>query len=65
MGGDRAAGRPARPGPLRRGAAGCSVPLPWTIGGGKVALEPFAALDAGARAALDADAAGVTRFLGG
>ena len=37
----------------------------WSVAGGQVALAPFAALDAETRAALDADAADVTRFLGG
>ena len=37
----------------------------WTITGGQVVLAPFAALDAGTRAALDTDAADVTRFLAG
>ena len=37
----------------------------WTITRGQVALTPFAPLDAGTRAALDADAADVTRFLRG
>jgi hypothetical protein len=36
----------------------------WTITGGRVVLEPFAMLDAGTQAALEADAADVTRFLG-
>jgi hypothetical protein len=36
----------------------------WTITGGQVTLAPFAALDAGTRAALDADAVDVARFLG-
>ena len=31
----------------------------------QVVLAPFALLDAGTRAALDTDAADVTRFLGG
>jgi hypothetical protein len=37
----------------------------WTITGGQVVLAPFAALDAETRAALDTDAADVTRFLAG
>ena len=37
----------------------------WTVAGGQVALAPFAPLDAETRAALDTDAADVTRFLGG
>lgn len=37
----------------------------WTVTGGRVVLAPFADLDAQTRAALDADAADVTRFLGG
>ncbi|MGH3250442.1 MAG: DNA glycosylase AlkZ-like family protein, partial [Trebonia sp.] len=36
----------------------------WTFTGGQVTLTPFAALDAETRAALDADATDVTRFLG-
>jgi hypothetical protein len=36
----------------------------WTITGGQVVLTPFAELGAETRAALDADAADVTRFLG-
>ena len=36
----------------------------WTIKDGQVVLAPFAELDAGTRAALDADAADVTRFPG-
>ncbi|HVT69617.1 MAG TPA: crosslink repair DNA glycosylase YcaQ family protein, partial [Trebonia sp.] len=36
----------------------------WTLTGGRVTLAPFAPLDAGTRAALDADAADVLRFLG-
>jgi hypothetical protein len=35
----------------------------WTIKDGQVVLAPFTALDAGTRAALEADAADVTRFL--
>ena len=37
----------------------------WTVAGGQVALAPFAPLDTQTRAALDTDAADVTRFLGG
>jgi hypothetical protein len=37
----------------------------WTFAGGRVALKPFAPLDAGTKAALDAEAADVTRFLAG
>jgi hypothetical protein len=37
----------------------------WTITGGRVVLAPFADLDARTQAALDTDAADVTRFLGG
>jgi len=37
----------------------------WTIARGQVALAPFAPLDAETRAALDADAGDVTRFLAG
>jgi hypothetical protein len=36
----------------------------WTVTGGRVVLAPFADLDARTRAALDTDAADVTRFLG-
>jgi Winged helix DNA-binding domain len=36
----------------------------WSIAGGQVVLAPFALLDAGTQAALDTDAADVTRFLG-
>ena len=35
----------------------------WTITGGQIALAPFADLDPETRAALDTDAADVTRFL--
>ena len=35
----------------------------WTIVGGQIALAPFAELDPETRAALDTDAADVTRFL--
>ena len=37
----------------------------WTIIGGQITLAPFAELDPVTRAALDTDAADVTRFLGG
>jgi hypothetical protein len=37
----------------------------WTITGGRVVLAPFADLDVQTQAALDTDAADVTRFLGG
>ncbi|MCL2585650.1 MAG: winged helix DNA-binding domain-containing protein, partial [Streptosporangiales bacterium] len=36
----------------------------WTLANGRVALTPFAPVDEETRAALDADAADVTRFLG-
>ncbi len=36
----------------------------WTVAGGRVALTPFAPLDPDVEAALAADAADVTRFLG-
>jgi hypothetical protein len=36
----------------------------WTYTGGRVGLAPFGELDAGTTAALEADAADVTRFLG-
>jgi hypothetical protein len=45
--------------------AGGRAVATWTITGGRVALAPFAPLDAGTRAALDTDAADVARFLGG
>lgn len=44
--------------------AGGRAVATWTITGGQVALTPFAELDAETRAALDTDAADVTRFLG-
>jgi hypothetical protein len=44
--------------------AGGRAVATWTITGGQVALAPFAELDAETRAALDTDAADVTRFLG-
>jgi len=50
-----------RPFALVRGRAVAT----WTITGGRVALAPFAALDAETHAALDAEAADVTRFLRG
>jgi hypothetical protein len=49
-----------RPFALARGRAVAT----WTITGGQVVLAPFAALDAETQAALDTDAADVTRFLG-
>jgi hypothetical protein len=45
--------------------AGGRAVATWTITGDRVVLAPFSALDAGTRAALDTDAADVTRFLGG
>jgi hypothetical protein len=45
-------------------AAGRAVAT-WTITGRRVALSPFAPLDAATQAALDTEAADVTRFLGG
>ena len=45
--------------------AGGRAVATWTVAGGQVALAPFAPLDAETRAALDTDAADVTRFLGG
>jgi hypothetical protein len=45
--------------------AGGRAAATWHITRGQVALAPFAPLDAGTRAALAADAADVTRFLGG
>jgi hypothetical protein len=44
--------------------AGGRAVATWTITGGQVMLAPFAELDTETRAALDADAADVTRFLG-
>ncbi len=44
--------------------AGGRAVATWTITGGQVVLAPFAELDARTRAALDTDAADVTRFLG-
>ena len=37
----------------------------WNIAGGQVVLAPFALLDTQTQAALDTEAADVTRFLGG
>jgi hypothetical protein len=45
--------------------AGGRAVATWTITGGRVVLAPFTVLDAPTRAALDTDAADVTRFLGG
>jgi hypothetical protein len=45
--------------------AGGRAVATWTFAGGRVALKPFAPLDAGTKAALDAEAADVTRFLAG
>jgi Winged helix DNA-binding domain len=45
--------------------AGGRAVATWTIAGGRVALAPFAPIDAGTKAALDTDAADVTRFLDG
>lgn len=45
--------------------AGGRAVATWSIARGKVTLAPFAPLDAGTQAALDADAADVTRFLRG
>jgi Winged helix DNA-binding domain len=45
--------------------AGGRAVATWTITGGQVVLAPFAVLDADTQAALDTDAADVTRFLGG
>ena len=44
--------------------AGGRAVATWTITGGQVVLAPFAELDAETKAALDTDAADVTRFLG-
>jgi len=44
--------------------AGGRAVATWAIAGGQVVLAPFTTLDAGTRAALDTDAADVTRFLG-
>jgi winged helix DNA-binding protein len=43
--------------------AGGRAVATWTFAGGRVALKPFAPLDAATKAALDAEAADVTRFL--
>jgi DNA glycosylase AlkZ-like len=45
--------------------AGGRAVATWTLAGGRVVLKPFAPLDAGTKAALDAEAADVTRFLAG
>ena len=45
--------------------AGGRAVATWNIAGGQVVLAPFAPLDAATRAALNTDAADVTRFLGG
>jgi DNA glycosylase AlkZ-like len=45
--------------------AGGRAVATWNITRGQVELAPFSPLDAGTRAALDTDAADVTRFLGG
>jgi len=45
--------------------AGGRAVATWTFAGGRVALKPFAPLDAETTAALDAEAADVTRFLAG
>ena len=45
--------------------AGGRAVATWTITGGQVVLAPFAELDTETRAALESDAADVTRFLGG
>jgi hypothetical protein len=37
----------------------------WKIADGQIVLAPFAQMDAEIRAALNTDAADVTRFLGG
>jgi hypothetical protein len=44
--------------------AGGRAVATWTIVGAQIVLAPFAVLDADTEAALDADAAEVTRFLG-
>ncbi len=44
--------------------AGGRAVATWTLTGGQVVLAPFAELDGATRAALAADAADVTRFLG-
>jgi hypothetical protein len=45
--------------------AGGRAVATWNITRGQVELAPFSPLDAGTRAALDTDAADVTRFLDG
>ena len=45
--------------------AGGRAVATWTFAGGRVVLTPFAPLDAGTTAALDTEAADVTRFLAG
>jgi hypothetical protein len=45
--------------------AGGRAVATWTITGGQVVLAPFGELDTETRAALESDAADVTRFLGG
>ena len=45
--------------------AGGRAVATWNIARGQVVLAPFAPLDAQTRAAMDTDAADVTRFLGG
>jgi winged helix DNA-binding protein len=45
--------------------AGGRAVATWTITGGQVVLAPFAELDTETRAALESEAADVTRFLGG
>jgi hypothetical protein len=45
--------------------AGGRAVATWSIAHGQVVLAPFAPLDAATRAALNTDAADVTRFLGG
>jgi hypothetical protein len=45
--------------------AGGRAVATWNIARGRVVLAPFAPLDTQTQAALDADAADVTRFLSG
>jgi hypothetical protein len=45
--------------------AGGRAVATWTIASGQVVLAPFARLDTQTQAALDTEAADVTRFLGG
>jgi len=45
--------------------AGGRAVATWTITGGQVVLAPFGEIDTETRAALESDAADVTRFLGG